>query len=115
MYTTYYNLKEAPFNQSVDPRFTWLGEKLLEALTSFQQNYLDKKGFFLVTGDAGTGKTAFIKRLLAEIESKTVVATVTDPDLDKLDFFNWLSLEFNMNVIFKSKVAFLARFKRFLL
>jgi type II secretory pathway predicted ATPase ExeA len=115
MYTTYYNLKEAPFNQSVDPRFTWLGEKLLEALTSFQQNYLDKKGFFLITGDAGTGKTAFIKRLLAEIESKTVVATVTDPDLDKLDFFNWLSAEFDLNVSFKSKGAFLTRFKRFLL
>ena len=115
MYTAYYNLKEAPFNQSVDPRFTWLSEKQSEALASFQQNYLDKKGFFLITGDAGTGKTAFIKRLLAEIESKTIVATVTDPDLDKLDFFNWLSAEFDLNVSFKSKGAFLTRFKRFLL
>ena len=115
MYTAYYNLKEAPFNQSVDPRFTWLSEKQLEALASFQKNYLDKKGFFLITGDAGTGKTAFIKRLLAEIESKTIVATVTDPDLDKLDFFNWLSAEFDLNVSFKSKGAFLTRFKRFLL
>jgi len=115
MYTAYYNLKETPFNQSVDPKYTWLSEKQLEALASFQQNYLDKKGFFLITGDAGTGKTAFIKRLLAEIESKTIVATVTDPDLDKLDFFNWLSVEFDLNVIFKSKGAFLTRFKRFLL
>jgi hypothetical protein len=40
---------------------------------------------------------------------------VTDPDLDKLDFFNWLSVEFNVNVMFKSKGAFLTRFKRFLL
>ena len=115
MYTAYYNLKEAPFNQSVDPRFTWLSEKQLEVLASFQQNYLDKKGFLLITGDAGTGKTAFIKRLLAEIESKTIVATVTDPDLDKLDLFNWLSAEFDLNVSFKSKGAFLTRFKRFLL
>ena len=115
MYTAYYNLKEAPFNQSVDPRFTWLSEKQSEALASFQQNYFDKKGFFLITGDAGTGKTAFIKKLLAEIESKTIVATVTDPDLDKLDFFNWLSAEFDLNVSFKSKGAFLTRFKRFLL
>lgn len=115
MYTAYYNLKETPFNQSVDPRFTWLSEKQLEALASFKQNYLDKKGFFLITGDAGTGKTAFLKRLLAEIESKTIVATVTDPDLDKLDFFNWLSAEFDLNVSFKSKGAFLTRFKRFLL
>ena len=115
MYAAYYNLKELPFNQSVDPRFTWLSQKQLEALAAFKQNYLDKRGFFLITGEAGTGKTAFTKRLLAEIESKTIVATVTDPDLDKLDFFNWLSVEFNMNVKFKSKGAFLTRFKRFLL
>ena len=115
MYTAYYNLKETPFNQLVDPKYTWLSEKQLEALAAFKQHYLYKKGFFLITGDAGTGKTAFIKRLLAEIETKTIVATVTDPDLDKLDFFNWLSVEFNLNVLFKSKGAFLARFKRFLL
>ncbi len=115
MYTAYYNLKETPFNQSVDPKYTWLSEKQLEALGVIKQNYLDKKGFFLITGDAGTGKTAFIKRLFAEIESKTIVATVTDPDLDTLDFFNWLSVEFNLNVTFKSKGAFLTRFKRFLL
>ena len=114
MYTAYYNLKETPFDQSADPKYTWLSEKQLEALADFQQNYLDKKGLFLITGDAGTGKTAFIKKLLSEIQFKKIVATVTDPDLDKLDFFNWLSVEFNLNVMFKSKGAFLTRFKRFL-
>ena len=115
MYTAYYNLKDAPFNQAIDPKYTWLSERQLESLAVFKENYRDKKGFFLITGDAGTGKTAFTKRLLAEIESKTILATVTDPDLDKLDFFNWLSVEFNFNVMFKSKGAFLTRFKRFLL
>jgi type II secretory pathway predicted ATPase ExeA len=115
MYTAFYNLKETPFSQSVDPKYTWLNEKQLEALADFKQNYFDNKGVFLITGDAGTGKTAFAKRLLAEIESKTIVATVADPDLEKLDFFNWLSLEFDMNVMFNSKGAFLTRFKSFLL
>jgi general secretion pathway protein A len=115
MYTAHYNLKETPFDQSVDPKFTWLNEKQLEDLAAFKQDYLAKKGLFLITGDAGTGKTTFAKRLLAEIEPKSFVATVTDPGLDKLDFFNWLSLEFELDVIFKSKGAFLTRFKRFLL
>ena len=112
MYTAFYKLRETPFSQSVNPKFTWLSEKQLKTLAAFKQKYIDKKGFFLITGDAGTGKTAFIKKLLAEIEPKTIVATVTDPDLEKLDFFNWLSLEFNMDVMFKSKGAFLTRFKR---
>ena len=46
MYTAFYNLKETPFNQSVDPKYTWLSEKQLEALAVFKQNYLDKKGWF---------------------------------------------------------------------
>ena len=115
MYTAYYNLKEAPFNQSVNPRYTWLSENQLDALAKFKQNYIDNNGFLLITGETGTGKTAFTKKLLAEIEFKTIVATVTDPDLDQLDFFNWLSVEFKMNVMFNSKGAFLTRFKKFLL
>ena len=115
MYNDYYKLRETPFNQSVDPKFTWLSEKKLLELSAFKKDYADQKGFYLITGDAGTGKTAFVKRLIAEIESQTIVATVTDPDLGKLDFFNWLSLEFDLDVMFKSKGAFLTRFKRFLL
>ena len=44
-----------------------------------------------------------------------VVVTVTDPDLNQLDFFNWLSIELKLNVIFKSKGAFLTRLKKYLL
>lgn len=115
MYKAFYNLNEMPFDQSVDPKFTWLGNKHSAALLSIKKDFLDKKGLFLITGDAGTGKTSFVKRFLAEIDSDKIVVTVTDPDLDELDFFNWLSIEFNINVIFKSKGAFLTRFKRFLL
>ena len=115
MYNDYYKLRKTPFNQSVDPKFTWLSEKQLEAVSAFKKNYASQKGFYLITGDAGTGKTAFVKRLISEIESQTIVATVTDPDIGRLDFFNWLSLEFDLDVIFKSKGAFLTRFKRFLL
>ncbi len=115
MYNDYYKLRETPFDQSVDPKFTWLSEKQLKAVTAFKKDYATQKGFYLITGDAGTGKTAFVKRLISEIESQTIVATVTDPDLGKLDFFNWLSLEYDLDVMFKSKGAFLTRFKRFLL
>jgi len=114
MYTAYYNLKERPFREAADPRFTWLSKKHFEALASFKYAALEKKGFYLLTGDVGTGKTSLIKRFLTELESDTIVATVTDPDLDKLDFFNYLAEEFGLNIMFDSKGAFLTRFKKFL-
>ena len=115
MYTTYYNLREKPFKEAIDPKFTWLSQKHLEALSAFKYAALEKKGFFLLTGEVGTGKTTVIKRFLNEIESNTIVANVLDPDLNKLDFFNYLSEEFKMNMTFKSKADFLITFKKFLL
>ena len=80
MYTAYYNLREKPFKEAIDPKFTWLSQKHLEALSAFKYAALEKKGFFLLTGEVGTGKTTVIKRFLNEIESNTIVANVLDPE-----------------------------------
>lgn len=75
---------------------------------------LDNKGFLLLTGDVGTGKTTMINALLASLGEDTIVATVPDPDLEKLDFYNFIANEFNIKSEFTSKGAFLIHFKKFL-
>jgi len=115
MYAARYNLNQLPFEELSDPKFIWLGEKHLKALSDFKYAMHTEKDFFLFTGDVGTGKTALIKRFLAEIDSKKIVASVSYPDLDKLSFFNYLSEEFKMGTVFDTKRAFYVRFKKFLL
>ena len=115
MYAAHYNLTQLPFKESSDPRFIWLGKKLLKALSDFKSAMNTKKDFFLFTGAVGTGKTAVIKRFLAEIDSEKIVAWVSYPDLDKLNFFNYLSKEFKMGGVFDTKKAFFVQFKKFLL
>ena len=114
MYLKHYNLKTKPFGISPDNRFLWLSEKHAEALATLQYGILDNKGFLLVTGDVGTGKTVLINRLIKEFEIEAIVATIPDPGLDVLDFFKILAVEFNMNTKFSSKGEFLIRFKNFL-
>lgn len=115
MYENHYNLKAMPFQITTDPRFLWLGEKHSEALATLKYGILENKGFLLLTGDVGTGKTALINRLVKMIDVAAIVAKVPDPGLSSLDFFNFLSVELKMNKTFDSKGAFLIHLKHFLL
>ncbi len=114
MYENFYNFKAMPFQITSDPRFLWLGEKHSEALATLKYGILENKGFLLLTGDVGTGKTALINRLVKMIDVSAIIAKLPDPGLSSLDFFNFLSVEFKMNKKFDSKGAFLIHFKKFL-
>jgi general secretion pathway protein A len=115
MYQSFYNLKIKPFQITTDPKFLWLGEKHKEALATLKYGILEDKGFLLLTGDVGTGKTVLIHGLMKIIDMSAIVATVPDPGLSNIDFFNFLSEEFKMNRHFDSKGAFLIHLKHFLL
>jgi len=114
MYLSYYNLSAKPFQISADPKFLWLGEKHKEALAALKYGILDNKGFLLLTGDVGTGKTTLINALVQKLRDDVIVATVLDPSLDKLDFFNFLANKFKLTKKFISKGAFLIQFNHFL-
>jgi general secretion pathway protein A len=114
MYQSFYNLKIKPFQITTDPKFLWLGEKHKEALATLKYGILENKGFLLLTGDIGTGKTVLIHGLIKLIDVSAIVAAVPDPGLSTLDFFNFLSEEFEMNRRFDSKGAFLIHLKHFL-
>ena len=114
MYLSHYNLKKEPFEITSDPDFLWLGEQHLEALSTLQYGIQQSKGFLLLTGDVGTGKTVLINRLVTMIDDASIVANLADPGLDVLDFFNLLSEVFKMGQTFTTKGAFLAHLRRFL-
>ena len=114
MYLDHYNLKLKPFEMSPDPRFLWLGEKHSEALATLKYGILENKGFLLLTGDVGTGKTALINRLIKMIDVAAIVAKIPDPGLSSLEFFNFLAIEFKMHKKFDSKGEFLIHLKQFL-
>ncbi len=103
-----------PFDTSPDPKFIWLSEKHKEALASLKYGIQENKGFLLLTGDIGTGKTTLINCFLNENDDDTIVARIPDPDLSIADFFLLVSNEFNSNMDFETKGAFLIEFKKFL-
>jgi general secretion pathway protein A len=114
MYLSHYNLNEKPFQISTDPRFLWLGEKHKEALAILKYGIIDNRGFLLLTGDVGTGKTTLINSLINSLDKKTIVAALPDARLQPLDFFNFIAYAFKIKTKFRSKGEFLIKFGSFL-
>ena len=114
MYLSYYQLETKPFQISTDPKFLWLGEKHKEALAVLRYGVMDNKGFLLLTGEVGTGKTTLINALVNTLGEEVIVSTILDPGLEKEDFFNYIALAFKLPRKFSSKGEFLHQFSEFL-
>ena len=115
MYLSHYKLKKKPFDISPDPDFLWLGEKHQEGLATLKYGILQNKGFLMISGDVGTGKTALIRAIEKEVQAQIIVITIPDPSLNLMDFYNVMASELNMGRSFDSKGAFLIEFKKLIL
>src|SRR5258707_12830958 len=64
MYKSFFGLRENPFNANPDPRYLFLTREIQEALAGLAYGIKNRKGFILLTGEVGTGKTTVLNRLL---------------------------------------------------
>jgi general secretion pathway protein A len=77
-YNTFYGFSENPFETSPDPKFFFQSESHSEALASLLYGINQRKGFVLVLGEAGTGKTTLIHHLINTLDEK--VKTILIPE-----------------------------------
>jgi type II secretory pathway predicted ATPase ExeA len=114
MYRSFYKLSAKPFQISTDPRFLWLGPKHKEAIATLKYGVQQSKGFILLTGDVGTGKTTLVHALINLLPEDVVVATLPDPGLSREEFFHLVSRNFKLSETVSSKENFSDTFEDFL-
>ena len=115
MYNDFYNLKEKPFNLTPSSRFLYLGETHKEALALLSYSIAERKGFTLLTGEVGTGKTTMIQSFLANLDKSIQHVYLSNPLMSPKDFIDYLGYSiFQKKVHFPSKAEFLIEFEGFL-
>ncbi len=80
MYQDYFEFSEMPFNITPDPKFLFLSPTHQEALAHLRYGIKEKKGFIVLTGEVGCGKTSLCRKLLSELHSdKYETALILNP------------------------------------
>ena len=116
MYRSFYQLKTNPFGTSPDPRFLYMMPHTREALACLEYGISARKGFTVLTGEVGTGKTTLLRRALASFQGRRVTTSfVFNPRLDTLDFLEFVLTDFGIVPTTRTKSGMLLQFNRWLI
>ena len=104
MYKAFYNLQRNPFEITPDPSFLYATKKHNEALAALYYGVKRRKGFVVMTGEVGTGKTLLIRCLLQVLNGANIsYAYVFNPRLSPMEFLQYIAGDFGISIAGKSK------------
>src|SRR6266508_3387904 len=78
MYKDFFGLRANPFNVNPDPRYLFLTRHTEEALACLTYGIQSRKGFVLLSGEVGTGKTTLINKLLERYRAGETAVLIVD-------------------------------------
>ena len=97
MYIEFYHLEEKPFNLTPSSRFLYLSENHKEALALLSYGIMERKGFILLTGEVGTGKTTLCRAYLENLDENTHAAYIFNPRIDSIQLLKVINDEFGIS------------------
>jgi general secretion pathway protein A len=115
VYNEYYGLIRSPFEMTPDPSCLYMGEAHREGLSMLVYAVNSGKGFVMLTGEVGTGKTTLLHALLTQLDSTTHSAFIFNPRLDPLGFFRVLFEELGVGPPCDSKAEYLLALNHYLI
>lgn len=98
MYAPYFGLKENPFNLSPDPRYLFFSVQHREALNHLIYGITEKKGFIVITGGIGTGKTTISRTLLANLDESVECALIFNSAVTDMDLLKTIHQELHISM-----------------
>jgi type II secretory pathway predicted ATPase ExeA len=116
MYKEFFGLRESPFNVNPDPRYLYLTKQTQEAYACLTYGIQTKKGFILLTGEVGTGKTTLLNRLLDWLRTqRATTAFIFNPRLSVTQMLDFMMTDFGIPCESKLKSQVLLRLNQWLL
>ncbi len=116
MYKQYFGLSRNPFEISPDPYFYHPTPRHNEALANLHYGVGRRKGFIVITGEVGTGKTLLVRCLLSELRKNNIAfGYVFNPLLPVVEFFQYIMADFGLPYSGRNKTEMLLDLNRFLI
>jgi len=115
MYLEFYNLREAPFNITPDPRFLYFAPHHKEAYDHLMYGIRNRKGFIELTGEVGSGKTTLCRAVLANLGKDVETALILNPSLSETQLLRAMLNDFGLEVKGRDRLAYIEKLNEFLL
>jgi general secretion pathway protein A len=113
MYKEYYGLSSAPFDLTPNPDLVYMSETHQEAMAILRYGVVGKKGFLVLTGDVGTGKTTLLQALVQSLDMEVHLCLINNPTLTRDEFFSFVARSYELSWE-QNKAFFLIEFAEFL-
>lgn len=114
-YEAFYGFREPPFNLTPDPKFMFMAPDQREALAYLTYGIQERKGFLVLTGEVGIGKTLIVRTLLNQLDESIETAIVMNAMLTFKQLLCMAMIDFGLPVRGYGKVDMLLTFQQFLL
>jgi len=98
MYCDFFGLSALPFNNTPDPKFFFNTPDHEEALASLVYTATQRKGYALVTGEVGSGKTLLTRLLLSRLPVGAQTAVITNSRLSGVELLGAICREFQISI-----------------
>ncbi|HUT03156.1 MAG TPA: AAA family ATPase [bacterium] len=116
MYLNFFHLDEIPFNLTPDPRFFFMSRNHLEAVEHLEFGIQQRKGFVVITGEVGSGKTTVCRALLSRLDgTKTETALILNPMLSPLELLQAINEDLGLEYEDNSRKRLTKILNKFLL
>ena len=115
MYESFFGLREKPFAMTPDPRYFYPSAKHTDALNHMVYAIEERRGFVVITGEIGSGKTTLSRVLFQKLDPATKTAVIRNTHLSAKDLvaetLDELELPFDSRA---TKRALISRLNEFL-
>jgi type II secretory pathway predicted ATPase ExeA len=116
MYEKFYGFNQNPFRMSPDPAFYYATARHNEALANLTYGVLMQKGFIVLTGEVGTGKTLIVRCLLDTLHRSNVAhAYILNPLLSSDDLLRMILTDFGIREVKRTRGEMLQQFNEYLI
>jgi type II secretory pathway predicted ATPase ExeA len=115
MYGKHFGLVELPFSVTPDPRFSYTNSLYREAFASLRYGIETRKGFIVITGEAGTGKTTLLRRLMRTVETTVHTAFIFNTHLDFTELLRLVLNELGVATSARDRLTLMAQLNDYLI